>query len=79
MAGLVVFSDKIGVRGDLLTYEYTYVDGNDLAAKLDQLLDFGKEQIVAMGTQNRKQAMSLADKQCEKILETINTVAFPKS
>jgi hypothetical protein len=79
LAGLVVFSDKLGVRGDLLTHEYTYVDGHDLAAKLDQLLDFGKDQIVAMGTQNRKQAMSLAGKQREKLLETINTVLFPKS
>ena len=37
MAGLVVFSDNLGVRGDLLPHEYTYVDSYDLAAKLEQL------------------------------------------
>jgi hypothetical protein len=72
MAGLVVFSDTLGVRGDLLPHEYTYVDSYDLAAKLEQLLEFGKEMIVEMGKQNRKQALSLAEKQREKLLRTLN-------
>jgi len=67
MAGLVVFSDKFGARGDLLPHEYTYVDGNDLAAKLNQLLDFSKRKISEMGLQNRTHAISLADKQRKKI------------
>jgi hypothetical protein len=72
MAGLVFFSDTLGVRGDLLPHEYTYVDSYDLAAKLEQLLEFGKEMIVEMGKQNRKQALSLAEKQREKLLRTLN-------
>lgn len=76
MAGIVVFSDNLGARGDLLPYEYTYVDSHDLAAKLEQLLKFGKEKIVEMGIQNRKQAISLADKQREKLLRTVNSMVF---
>jgi len=76
MARIVVFSDNLGVRGDLLPYEYTYVDSYDLAAKLEQLLKFGKEKIVEMGIQNRKQAISLAEKQREKLLKTVNSMAF---
>jgi len=71
MAGLVVFSDKFGARGDLLPHEYTYVDGNDLAAKLNQLLDFSKKKISEMGLQNRKHAISLADKQRKKIINLL--------
>ena len=74
MAGLVVFSDSMGARGDLLPHEYTYVDTPDLAAKLKQLLQFDKEKIEEMGAQNRKQALSLAEKQREKLLATINSV-----
>ena len=76
MAGLVVLSDKLGARGDWLPHEYTYVDGHDLAAKLEQLLKFGKEKIVEMGRQNRKYAISLAEKQQEKLLRTIDSVIF---
>jgi hypothetical protein len=79
MAGLVVFSDKLGARGDLLLHEYTYVDGHDLAAKLDQLLECGKEKIFEMGTQNRKHTISLADKQREKILRTIKGIMLRNS
>jgi len=73
IAGLVVFSDNLGVRGDLLPHEYTYVDRYDLAAKLEQLLEFGKDKLVEMGKQNRKQALSLAEKQCEKLLRTLSS------
>lgn len=76
MAGLVVFSDKLGTRGDLLPHEYTYVDGYDLVAKLEQLLAFGKEKIVEMGKQNRKHSISLAEKQRNKLLRTINSMIF---
>jgi hypothetical protein len=79
MAGLIVFSDKLGARGDLLPHEYTYVDGNDLAAKLDQLLEFEKEMIFEMGKKNRKHVISLADKQREKLLGTINSIIFSNS
>jgi len=72
MAGLVVFSDDLGVRGDLLPHEYSYVDSYDLAAKLEQLLEFGKDEIAEMGKQNRKQALSLTKKHREILLKTLN-------
>jgi len=74
MAGLVVFSDILGCRGDLLPHEYTYLDNNDLAAKLEQLIELGQKKIIEMGIENRKQAISLGEKQREKLLSTINTM-----
>jgi hypothetical protein len=65
MAGLVVFSDLFGCRGDLLPQEYTYIDNNDLAAKLSQIIKLGQEKIFEMGKENRKQALSLAEEQRE--------------
>jgi len=76
MAELVVFSDNLGARGDLLPYEYTYVDNHDLAAKLKQLLKLGKEKIVKMGVENRKQAISLAEKQREELLRMVKSMAL---
>lgn len=58
MAGLVVFSDILGCRGDMLPHEYTYLDDNDLAAKLEQLIELGQKKIIEMGMENRKQAIS---------------------
>jgi hypothetical protein len=78
MAGIAVFSDSFGVRGDLLPYEYTYVDCYDLAAKLEQLIQFGKEKIEEMGIQNRKQALTLAKEQREKLSTTLRSMVFPK-
>ncbi len=77
MAGLVVFSDMIGARGDILPHEYTYVDSYDLASKIEQLLQFGKEKIMEMGEQNRKQAINLAEKQREQVLGAINSLIIP--
>jgi hypothetical protein len=74
MAGLVVFSDILGCRGDLLPHEYTYLDNNDLAVKLEQLIELGQKKIIEMGIENRKQTISLAEKQREKLLSTINTM-----
>lgn len=71
MAGLVVFSDTLGCRGDLLPYEYTYFDNNDLTAKLGQLLEFSREKIIEMGTENRSQALSLAEKQRDLVSRSI--------
>ena len=68
------FSDVLGCRGDLLAHEYSYIDYNDLAIKLDQLLELGQKEIIEMGLENRKQAISLAEKQREKLLYTINTL-----
>ena len=79
MAGTVVFSDTMGARGDLLPHEYTYVDSQDLAAKLEQLLQFGKEKIVQMGDQNRQQALSLAEKQREILLRTVYDIVLHES
>ena len=60
MSGLIVFSDKFGVRGDLLPYEYSYLDSHDLAAKLTQVLDYEKEKVFRMGKENQEQAILLA-------------------
>jgi hypothetical protein len=71
MAGVVVLSDTLGVRGDLLQNEYAYVDRQDLTAKLGQLLGFGRDKIVEMGTQNRVQILSLAEKQRGEVSEVV--------
>ena len=72
MAGLVVFSDSFGARGDLLPNEYTYVDDVDLEAKLNQFLNIAKERIVEMGQQNRNQALSLAKEKRDELIKIIN-------
>lgn len=74
MAGLVVFSDIFGCRGDLLPNEYTYLDNNDLAAKVEQLLRFGQEKIMVMGIENREQALSLAEKQLDLVTKSIKAL-----
>jgi hypothetical protein len=79
MAGLVVLSDSLGTRGDLLPNEYTYVDSQDLAAKLEQLLQFEKDRIIKMGAQNRDQALSLAKTQRALLLRTVNDLVLSKS
>jgi len=60
-AGTVVFSDFYGARGDLLPFEYTYVDSYDLAAKLEVFLELGKERITEMGIENSKRALFFAE------------------
>jgi len=77
MSGTVVLSDKLGARGDLLPYEYTYVDKHDLAAKLERLLSYNKEKITQMGTQNRKEAISLAEKQHGVLLRLVKNMESP--
>jgi hypothetical protein len=74
ISGTVVLSDKIGARGDLLPYDYTYVDNHDLAAKIERLLEFGKEKITEMGIQNRKEAISLAKKQRDILLRMMKEI-----
>lgn len=73
MAGLVVFSDNLGARGDLLSNEYTYIDAYDLAAKLNQFLKLEKPEIEEKGLKNRKHILLLAKKQKEKLHEAIKT------
>jgi hypothetical protein len=68
VAGLVVMSDKLGVRGDLIPCEYSYVDKHDLAAKIEQLLELGKDRLVEMGKQNRQHVLALAEKQRKELL-----------
>ena len=74
MAGLVVFSDTLGCRGDLIPHEYTYLDNNDLVAKLEQLISFGQKEIIEIGLENRKYALLLAEKQRDLISRSIKTV-----
>jgi len=73
-AGTVVFSDILGVRGDLLPYEYTFVDYQDLAAKLGQLLEFGKFRLLEMGKENRGQVLSMAEAERQKLLENVSMI-----
>ncbi len=69
MASCVVFSDRLGARGDWLPHEYCYVDYQDLATKLRQLLELGKERLLEMGKQNRQQVLLLAEKQKAELLK----------
>ena len=75
-AGTVVFSDRLGVRGDLLPYEYAYVDHHDLAAKIGQLFQFGRERLLKMGQENRKVALSIAENRRQELLKIINNITF---
>jgi hypothetical protein len=61
-AGLIVFSDPVGARGDLIPHEYTYVDNYDLVAKVEQLFEFGSVCVSEMGMENRKAVLSIAKK-----------------
>jgi hypothetical protein len=74
-AGTVVCSDTLGSRGDLLPYEYTYIDTHDMAAKMRQLLDFGKERLSQMGKENRKHSLHLAEKQQRILAANIEELA----
>lgn len=74
MSGTVVFSDSLGSRGDLLPYEYTFVDYQDMIAKLKRLLAFGKEKITELGMQNRKEAIFLARKQRKLLLKVVKSI-----
>jgi hypothetical protein len=71
-AGLVVLSDQIGARGDLLPHEYTYTDIHDLAAKISQLLQIGKTRLSDMGAENRTFTLFMADNSLKRVIEAIN-------
>lgn len=73
-AGLVVFSDNLGARGDLLPYEYTYVDSHDLAAKINQLLEFGKTRIIEMGKENRNYTLNFAERKRMDLLREVSNL-----
>jgi hypothetical protein len=74
LSGTVVLSDNVGARGDLLPYEYTYVDYHDLAAKLERLLEFNVEKMTQMGTKNRKEALFIAKKQQNLLIKTFKNI-----
>ena len=71
---MVVFSDHLGTRGDLLPHEYTFIDKHDLAAKLGQFIEFGKEKILLMGKENRKYVLSLVNKKNQELVSKIEKV-----
>ena len=73
LAGLVVLSDNLGARGDLLPHEYVYIDTEDLAAKLKQLLKFGRLSLIEMGIRNRKETESLVEKQCAELSKVLKS------
>ena len=62
LSGLIVFSDHFGLRGDVIPYEYSYLDKHDLAAKLKQILDLGQEKVVWMGNENHNHTLLLVEK-----------------
>jgi hypothetical protein len=70
-AGLTVFSDPVGVRGDLLPHEYTFVDTYDMAAKIEQLFEFGRVRLSEMGDANRNVALSIAEKRRRRLLDSL--------
>ena len=74
LSGSIVFSDNFGVRGDLLPHEYAFVDKHDLAAKLQQLLELGRDEIAAMGLENRQHALSLVRKQQAKLQNSLDGI-----
>lgn len=71
MAGLVVFSDGFGSRGDFIPNEYAYVDEFDLLAKIKELLSLDKEKIFEMGQRNRSQALSFAKEKRDELSSEI--------
>jgi len=60
----VVLSNILGAKGDLLPYEYTFIDEYDLASKIDQIFD---RDYLKMGEENALFAHKLHKKAKEKI------------
>jgi hypothetical protein len=60
----------------LLPHEYTYVDYQDLAAKIGQLVAFGKANLTEMGKRNRSHVLNLAEKERQKVLDNITNIAL---
>jgi len=75
-AGTVVISDYFGSRGDLLPHEYTYLDSHDLTAKIEQLIQLGKESLEEMGKKNRNHVLFIADKKQKNMLNCLNKSFF---
>jgi hypothetical protein len=71
LSGLIVFSDLYGSRGDYLPHEQVYVDSFDLTAKLIQIFRQGKKEITKKGLENRTQALLFAQKQKNKLINSI--------
>jgi hypothetical protein len=75
-AGLIVFSDNLGSRGDLLPHEYIYVNSNDLAAKIKKLIEYDKAHLIKMGNENRKYVLNLAEKKRKDLLKEISNIVL---
>lgn len=73
-SGTVVLSDNFGTRGDLLPNEYTYIDSQDLSAKINQLLKFGKTKLEEMGDENRNHVIFFANQKRKNILTRLNKI-----
>ena|GEM_PF-1887331 len=69
LAGLVILSRIMGARGELLPYEYTYLDYADLNVKLSKLLEYDLEK---MGYENRVEALNIASKSYKELKEKIS-------
>jgi hypothetical protein len=73
-AGTVVLSDSLGSRGDLLKFEYTFVDEFDLSAKVEQLFELGRIKLCEMGKDNRQFALQLSEKKRAKLLKNFSRI-----
>ena len=73
-AGIVILSDSLGSRGDLLKFEYTFVDEFDLSAKLEQLFELGRTKLCQMGKDNRQFALQLSEKKRAKLLNNFSRI-----
>ena len=71
LSGLVVMSDIKGIRGDFIPNEFACVDCYDLAAKLNQIFQLDKKDILRKGLENRNHVKSLAKKQHDVLLKSI--------
>jgi hypothetical protein len=72
LAGLVILSRIMGARGELLPYEYTYLDYADLKVKLSKMLGYDLENLKKMGYKNRVEALNIASKSYRELKEKIS-------
>ena len=66
LARLVILSRIVGTRGELLPYEYTYLDYANLKIKLSKLLEYD---LGKMGYENMVEALSIASKNYNELRE----------
>lgn len=71
LAGLVIISRHPGSRGELLPYEYVYVDAMDLKVKLRKLIECD---LKKMGEENKTEAIKLAIESYENLRKELKVL-----